>query len=733
MSSSGEHVPEWMKKFQEIGQKSQKSSDGSAEEAVDNSTVSSLTKPAGDASATTATNDEDAAALFMKAGTEPAKRTSTQDDASGEAAGIQSNGGPSTETSDDAAALFHSAGQAAPEESSTTTGSVLDESKASGDDAAALFHAAGATNVSALDDEDVEEEIIVDDDGEEVLEEEIIVDDDDGYVEEEMIEEYVDEDGNVVEEIPIDADGVQPSRHVSELDQQGGDPPGGDVENQKNILADDEGTEIEEMNYPIKRKPYKPMLGYAACIAVSAAVVLILILVVFDVDKQEEVPREMEPSPIPPTEAPTPAPIPPLGGEGGGSNVAATTEFAPLLSPSDCDFSEIMQPHVEDQCRCAGEVFIVQEDIRKRWEGLMEDFIPTVGGFDGGITSCEPRNQALLWLSTGINNGGEDEVARRQRFALAELFYSNGGRRWDDASEWLGVKSVCTWAGITCNSEKRVTDVDMEDNGLVGELSTGLGALLDMKSFNAKNNAMTGPIPPSLLGIKGINVVDLSDNSFYGSIPPISRTLQTLILERNNLSGEFGIDGAFDGALSLRDLRVGSNAFNGQLPVALFSTPVENLDIGSNFMTGAIPPEIGNLSKIVSMRLGPNSFNGDLPSTISQLTSLARLDIQEVPDLEGRLLGTFFLSLTNLAQLTISQTSVRGNLPTFVGEMTKLETIDLSQNAMRSEIPVEIGQLSLLRKCTTLLSYKSLELLYLETCMLTVCVFLLYRIFKAQW
>jgi hypothetical protein len=120
--------------------------------------------------------------------------------------------------------------------------------------------------------------------------------------------------------------------------------------------------------------------------------------------------------------------------------------------------------------------------------------------------------------------------------------------------------------------------------------------------------------------------------------------------------------------------------------------------LGNNFLSGIIPSEISQATLLTSLTLGPNRFTGALPSNIKELTNLESLSIFRIPDLDGRLPGSFGLSLTNLEVLIISETLVRGDIPTFFGALTKLQTLDLSSNLLRSELPAELGLLTGLSK-----------------------------------
>jgi Leucine-rich repeat (LRR) protein len=229
------------------------------------------------------------------------------------------------------------------------------------------------------------------------------------------------------------------------------------------------------------------------------------------------------------------------------------------------------------------------------------------------------------------------------------------------------------------------------------QLSGALGNL-DLvggfETFSVSRNDIAGTIPSALFAAN-IRSIDLSENEFFGALPPMSDSLVTLNVEGNNLSGPLTEIGK---AASVATVKISNNSFNGPLPGDLFSRPLQELDLGNNFLSGIIPSEISQATLLTSLTLGPNRFTGALPSNIRALTNLESLSIFRIPDLDGRLPGSFGLSLTNLEVFIISETLVRGDIPTFFGALTKLQTLDLSNNLLRSELPTELGLLTGLSK-----------------------------------
>ncbi len=155
--------------------------------------------------------------------------------------------------------------------------------------------------------------------------------------------------------------------------------------------------------------------------------------------------------------APTPSPT-----------VGLTTAFDPIQG--NCDFEDIQNPHVIDQCVCVGEIQIIAEDIRTRYESRKANFIPTIyEDFDDDIAACSPRNQALVWISSG-NDFEFSYEERVERFAVAALYASLGGIDWELNNNWLGDDTVCMWEGVTCDQDEMVQILALSDNRLKGRV-----------------------------------------------------------------------------------------------------------------------------------------------------------------------------------------------------------------------------------------------------------------------
>ncbi len=116
------------------------------------------------------------------------------------------------------------------------------------------------------------------------------------------------------------------------------------------------------------------------------------------------------------------------------------------------------------------------------------------------------------------------------------------------------------------------------------------------------------------------------------------------------------------------------------------------LDLSENGLSGAIPPELGNLTNLTALNLYPNDLSGDIPSELGNLTNLEFLDLAG-----NRLSGTIpseLGNLTNLRQLSLAGNDLSGVIPPGLGQLTNLKWLYLHENDLSGTIPSELGQLT---------------------------------------
>ncbi|WCJ26782.1 somatic embryogenesis receptor-like kinase 1 [Euphorbia peplus] len=132
----------------------------------------------------------------------------------------------------------------------------------------------------------------------------------------------------------------------------------------------------------------------------------------------------------------------------------------------------------------------------------------------------------------------------------------------------------CTWFHVTCDSQNRVTRLDLGNAKLSGRLVPELGKLERLQYLELYMNELVGTIPKELGNLKTLVSLDLYHNNLTGSVPA----------SLSNLS-------------NLKFLRLNGNQLTGRIPREL--TKLGNLkiiDVTKNDLCGTIPTS-GSFSK----------------------------------------------------------------------------------------------------------------------------------------
>lgn len=452
-------------------------------------------------------SDEDAAALFFAAGEAAApgaaappvddtpepplaaaqpeeQEESTTETPSGAAEDSTTNQEPSADTSmialahstDDAAAMFHAAaGAAAAAEEEQGQQEPPEETEPS-EFAASAYTAAAEEDIGegwVVKQDQIQQD---NNDGQEPEQDEEAAED--GFMDTEY--GYVDEDGNEVyyeheqEEVEEDTESSE-EEEVDDFDENQqqaraivaassqtrsskvapapmDDGPKYDVEEQRRVIKGSAKERRSHMSLIV------PILSF---LIIAAAVMLAS----FYISAAERENRDR------PTAAPS-MQFPPLEPTNNGNvAAAATTPFDPFQD--DCNFDNLEQPNFIDQCDCGSRITIIADDVLARREDLVNDFMQTVfPGWDEQASSCSAENQALLWMSSGINNGGEiGNTLKLQRFSLALLYLRQRGTQWTRTTNWMSERDACVWEGVTCNSQSFVQFLNLDGNRLGGRVS----------------------------------------------------------------------------------------------------------------------------------------------------------------------------------------------------------------------------------------------------------------------
>ena len=225
----------------------------------------------------------------------------------------------------------------------------------------------------------------------------------------------------------------------------------------------------------------------------------------------------------------------------------------------------------------------------------------------------------------------------------------------------------------------------LRDNELSGEILTELGNLTKLWELNLYNNHLSGEIPPELGNLADLRRLDFYANRLTGEIPAELGNLTNLWelnLDYNQLSGEMPAE-LGNLAANLERLGIWQNQLSGCIPNALRYVPivrksvsfcevpsitdadgdrralaafyhatdgpnwvhstnwlsdnpldewygvqtdfqgrVSDLSLSNNRLSGEIPAELGNLTRLRSLYLDGNELSGEIPAELGNFTGL---------------------------------------------------------------------------------------------------------------
>ncbi|KAH0913410.1 hypothetical protein HID58_036731 [Brassica napus] len=284
---------------------------------------------------------------------------------------------------------------------------------------------------------------------------------------------------------------------------------------------------------------------------------------------------------------------------------------------------------------------------------------------------------------------------------------------------WKPTSNPCTFAGVTCNSNGSVTEIDLSRRNLSGKFPFPfLCDLTSLEKLSLGFNSLSGPVPSDMNNCTKLKYLDLGNNFFSGPFPDLSSLthLQYLYLNSSAFSGTFPWK-SLQNAKELVVLSLGDNPFDttpfpeeivsltkltwlylsncsitGEIPPKIGDlTELRSLEISDSYLTGVIPPEIVKLNKLWRLEIYNNNLTGKIPPGFGTMTNLTYLDIS-TNSLEGDL--SELRSLTNLISLQLFENRLTGEIPPEFGEFKYLVNLSLYTNKLTGPIPQGLGSLA---------------------------------------
>ncbi|KAK6144070.1 hypothetical protein DH2020_020890 [Rehmannia glutinosa] len=267
--------------------------------------------------------------------------------------------------------------------------------------------------------------------------------------------------------------------------------------------------------------------------------------------------------------------------------------------------------------------------------------------------------------------------------------------------------------------------IQLHLQSLSGKINPSLLNLKHLRSLDLSQNNFEETIPFFIGSLTSLEYLNLSGAGFYGKIPHNIgnlSNLHTLVLKDNSESLEVDSLEWLSGLTKLDHLNMNSVNLNkatnwaqviNKLPSLVelhfsfcslnnFRTPQNNLnnnitslailDLSGNFFQSfGVLRWIFQLSNLIFLDLNFNFFEGPIPSITNTSCKLQHIDLSN--NLFNSTIPEWLYFCKGLEFVSLGLNHLQGTISKSIANMTSLKTLDLSRNELSGKIPREITNL----------------------------------------
>ncbi|TYH09536.1 hypothetical protein ES288_A07G103700v1 [Gossypium darwinii] len=255
-------------------------------------------------------------------------------------------------------------------------------------------------------------------------------------------------------------------------------------------------------------------------------------------------------------------------------------------------------------------------------------------------------------------------------------------------------KSECE---VHCSREKSKEEKCCKWKGISCDNMTGHVVMLNLRPriiygiFGGRWTSISGEIGTSLLELKHLSHLDLSLN-YFEKIPEFIGSLAELTylnLSDNPLTGFIPYQlGNLSRLQNLVELDLSYNYFLSSIPDTFDNMPsLERINFEQTNLEGGIPQTLGNLCTLEELNLQGNILSGTLTVAVKNLSGyFSKLSVLTLE--ENRFTGPLpdLSRLSSLRKLYLKGNRFEGPLPLSIGEISQLVLLDVSYNSLHGVI-----------------------------------------------
>ena len=264
------------------------------------------------------------------------------------------------------------------------------------------------------------------------------------------------------------------------------------------------------------------------------------------------------------------------------------------------------------------------------------------------------------------------------------------------ALNWSTDLPIEFWEGVVISgTPKRVTELNLQDSDLNGQISSALGGLSKLKTLQLSDNQLTGSVPSNLVRLVSLEVLSLSNNSLSGDLPyELGRLtkLKELYLAGNQLSG--CVPDVLED-VEKNDFDTLGLTFCGKVDCST-GTAIDSPDENPGLVSDCAILLAGRdeLAGDVILNWGANvpieDWDGVTVGGTTERVTQLKLDEKE---LNGEIPPEFG-GLIQLQVLSLANNQLIGRIPSEIGDLTSLKTLALNDNLLSGEVPLELAVLN---------------------------------------